>query len=53
VQRNHLFELVNFIDGERSVLDIRNALSAEFGEIDLELVMKYVVDLERFGLVSY
>jgi hypothetical protein len=53
VLRNHFFELVNLIDGRRSVLDIRNALSAEFGETDLELVMKYVSDLERFELVTF
>jgi hypothetical protein len=53
VLRNHIFELNNLIDGKRSVLDIRNALSAQFGETDLELVMKYISDLERFELVSY
>jgi hypothetical protein len=51
--RRHLLEIINFMDGKRSVLDIRNAVSAEFGEIDLEFVMKYISDLKRFDLVSY
>jgi aminopeptidase-like protein len=53
VIRSHIFELSNLIDGKRSVLDIRNALSAEFGETDLEFVMKYISDLKRFNLVTY
>ena len=36
-----------------SVLDIGNASSPELGETDLELVMKYVSDLEKFDLVEY
>jgi hypothetical protein len=50
--RNVIFELNNLIDGKRSVLDIRNALSAELGETDLEFVMRYISDLERFGLAT-
>ena len=41
------------MDGKSTVLDIRNAVSAEFGEIDLEIVMKYISDLKKFNLVSF
>ena len=41
------------MDGKRSVLDIRNGLSVQFGETDLEFVMRYVSDLKRFALASY
>ena len=51
--RNHVFELNNLMNGKRSVLDIRNGISVQFGETDLEFVMRYVTDLKRFGLASY
>ena len=51
--RNKLFEIVNFVDGKLSLLDIRNAVSAEFGVTDLELVSRYLADLKELGLVSY
>ncbi len=39
------FELVNFIDGERSVSEIRNLLAAEFGPIDQTVVARHLEDL--------
>jgi aminopeptidase YwaD len=47
------FELVNFIDGKRTVADIRNALSAEFGPIELKVVARYVEDLVKVGVVKW
>lgn len=46
------FELRNFIDGRRSILDIRNAVSAELGPVPLENVEKYILLLEKTGFVS-
>jgi aminopeptidase YwaD len=45
-------ELRNFIDGERSILDIRDAASAEFEPIDLLEVEKWVGIQEKLGLVT-
>jgi hypothetical protein len=45
-------ELRNFIDGERSILDIRNAASAEFAPIDLLDVETWVGIQEKLGLVT-
>ena len=50
---NARFELVNFIDGERTVTDIRNALSAEFGPIPTAAVTRYVEDLVEVGAVEW
>jgi hypothetical protein len=50
---NERFELVNFIDGTRSVTDIRNALSAEFRPIRLGVVARYLEDLVRVGVVQW
>jgi len=46
-----IFELCNYIDGRRSVLDVRNAISAEFGPQPLEKVVDFVKMLEQSGLV--
>jgi hypothetical protein len=50
---NKFFEIVNFVDGKRSMLDIRNAISTEFGPTDLQLVTRYLSDLKELDLVSY
>ena len=50
---NMPFELVNFIDGTRTVTQIRNALSAEFGPVSTESVSHYVNDLVRVGVAEW
>jgi hypothetical protein len=44
---------VNFIDGKRTVSDIRNALSAEFGPLPTTAVARYVEDLVEVGVVEW
>jgi aminopeptidase YwaD len=48
------WEALNFVDGKRSVTDIRDALSAEFSPvpITLEMVEQYLRILEKAGVVS-
>ncbi len=48
------WEALNFADGKRSLLDIRNALSAEFSpaEVSLEMVEQYFKVLEKAGVVA-
>jgi hypothetical protein len=50
---NERFELVNFIDGEHTVTEIRNALSAEFGPMPKAAVARYVEDLVEVGVVEW
>jgi hypothetical protein len=45
-------ELRNFIDGERSILGIRDAASAELEPLDLLEVEKWVGIQEKLGLVT-
>ena len=45
----YAMEARNFADGERSLLDIRNALAAEFGPVPLDDVTKFFRDLEKSG----
>jgi hypothetical protein len=47
------FELVNFIDGERTVTGIRNALSAQFGPIATADVSRYLEDLVEVGVIEW
>ena len=47
------FELVNFIDGQRTVTAIRNALSAEFGPVNQAVVSRYVSDLVKVGVLRW
>jgi aminopeptidase YwaD len=47
-----LFELVNFIDGKRTVSEIASALSAEFEPFDPGVVARAVENLARAGLVD-
>lgn len=46
------FELRNFIDGKRSILDIRNAASAEYEPLPLLDIEKYFQALEKAGLIE-
>ena len=48
-----IYELGNFIDGRRSISDIRDALSAEFGPIALPVVVDYFERLAKAGAVSF
>jgi len=51
VFRNVPFEILNFVDGKRSITHIRNAVSAEYCPVSLEAVEEYLQTLERAGVV--
>ncbi|MFQ6617871.1 MAG: DUF4910 domain-containing protein [Fidelibacterota bacterium] len=46
------YEVPNFMNGERSILDIRNAVSAEYEPVELNHIDRIIKDLERAGLVE-
>jgi hypothetical protein len=50
---NYTFELVNFINGERDITAIRDALSAEFGPVPMEVVARFVEDLVEAELAEW
>jgi hypothetical protein len=50
---NYAFELVNFIDGERDITGIRDALSAEYGPVPTQAVARFVEDLVAAELVEW
>ncbi len=47
------YEIVNFIDGVRSVGEIRDAVSAELGPVELSAVAEYLEVLARSGAVTF
>jgi hypothetical protein len=47
------FELVNFIDGERTITEIRDAISAEFAPLPTQAVARYVEDMVMAGLAEW
>ena len=48
----YAYEVLNFADGKRNGQQIRNAVSAEYGPVPLELVVEYLAALEKIGVVE-
>ncbi len=46
------YEALNFVDGRRTLLDIQDAVSAEYGPVSAADVEQYFRFLERLGVVS-
>jgi hypothetical protein len=46
-------EILNFMDGKRSLYEILKAVSAEYSDTKPEYVSKFVRDLEKLKLVSF
>jgi hypothetical protein len=47
------YELLNFVNGKRDLLQIRDAVSAEFGLIPAKNVAEYFEVLEQAGIISF
>jgi aminopeptidase YwaD len=48
----YAYEVLNFADGKRNAQKIRDAVSAEYGPVSLELVVEYLQALEKIGVVE-
>jgi hypothetical protein len=48
----YAYEVLNFADGKRNAQEIRDAVSAEYGPIPIEMVVEYLKALEKIGLVT-
>ena len=49
----YAYEIVNFIDGKRSVGEIRNAVSAEYGPLPINLVADYLDACAEAGVIQW
>src|SRR6266566_4981923 len=45
-------KLLNYADGKRSAQEIRDAVSAEYGPVPLELVLEYLRALVKIGVLE-
>ncbi len=48
-----IYEIVNLMDGKRTLLDIRHIISCEYDETEVEFVLHYAKDLEKIGWISF
>jgi hypothetical protein len=48
----YAYEVLNFADGKRKAQGIRDAVSAEYGPVPVEMVLEYLQALEKIGLVA-
>jgi aminopeptidase YwaD len=48
----YAYEVLNFADGKRNAQEIRDAVSAEYGPVPLEVIVEYLKALEKIGVVS-
>jgi aminopeptidase YwaD len=48
----YAYEVLNFADGKRNAQEIRDAVSAEYGPVPLEMVVEYLRALEKIGIVE-
>jgi len=51
--RKKIYEILNFMDGKRSIHEITKAVSAEYNETNVEHVLKLIRDLKATNFVSY
>jgi len=49
----YAYETLNFVDGKRNAQQIRNAVSAEYGPVPLEVVVEYLRALEKIGVLRH
>jgi hypothetical protein len=48
----YAYEVLNFADGNRNAQEIRDAVSAEYGPVPVEMVVEYLRALEKIAVVS-
>jgi len=49
----YAYEIVNFIDGKRTVGEIRDAVSAEYGPLPVDLVNDYLEACQEAGIIRW
>jgi phage pi2 protein 07 len=47
------FEIINLMNGKRTLLDIRHIISCEYDETGVEYILHFVEDLKKMGLVEF
>jgi len=47
-----MIEIINFMNGRRTCEDVYKAITAEYGDIDVKDLMKFLKDLEKIGFIE-
>ena len=47
----YTYEVLNFVDGKRNVQQIRDAVSAEYGPVPVDIVLEYLRALESINVI--
>jgi hypothetical protein len=48
----YAYEALNFVNGQRTAQNIRDAVSAEYGPVPLDVVVEYLRALESIGIIE-
>lgn len=48
----YAYEIINLVNGKRSISEIRNEVSAEFGPIPLDIIAEYLAALEEINIIG-
>jgi aminopeptidase YwaD len=48
----YAYETLNFADGKRNAQQIRDAVSAEYGPVPLDVIVEYLKALDKIGVVT-
>ncbi|HKD14028.1 MAG TPA: hypothetical protein VKE71_05710, partial [Candidatus Angelobacter sp.] len=48
----YAYETLNFVDGKRNAQQIRDAVSAEYGPVPLDVVVEYLKALEKIAVIA-
>lgn len=48
----YTYEVLNFVDGQRNVQQIRDAVSAEYGPVPIDIVLEYLRALESIKVIT-
>ena len=51
-REEYAYEVLNFANGKRNAQGIRDAVSAEYGPVPLEMAVEYLRALEKIGVVE-
>jgi len=49
----YAYEVLNFADGKRNTQEIRDAVRPEYGPVPVEMVLEYLLALEKIGVVEH
>ncbi|MEQ9415902.1 MAG: hypothetical protein RIF39_18845, partial [Cyclobacteriaceae bacterium] len=48
----YTYEILNLVNGQRTITEIRNAVAAEFGPIPMDIVTEFLLALEEIGVIT-